>query len=146
MLFIENYVNSCYNIGIFGKGCDEMKKSIIVVYSLILIILLIGCSETKNKIEPHEEEVVGYTTKGTPIIEEPEVDINWKSTPSSTAFSRVGYDEDNRDLYVIFRDSGAKYRYSDFSYSDWTDFTNADSLGKHYNSYIKGQYYCEKID
>lgn len=121
-----------------------MKRGILLF--VILILILAGCSETKYKQDDYENEVIGYTSRGTPIIEEPEVDISWQSTPSSTAFSKVGYDADNEDLYVSFRDSGAEYRYSDFSYSDWTDFINADSLGKHFNSYIKGQYYCEKID
>jgi hypothetical protein len=72
-------------------------------------------------------------------------EVTMQSTPESTCFSEVGYDSDWEVLVVRFRDSGSVYTYSDFPESEWNDFIAADSLGSWYNTYIKGQYDCERI-
>ena len=121
-------------------------KRVLIIVSIVIIALLTACSNSNNSNkELSNKEIIGYTSRNTPIIKE-ENNISWNSTPDSTCFSSIGYDEDNNCLYVIFRETGAEYKYSDFTTSDWIDFTEADSLGSYFNKYIKGNYYCEKIE
>lgn len=81
------------------------------------------------------------------ILGTPE-DSQWEmqDTPNSTCFSSVGYDRANKELHVIFRNSGKEYIYSKFSEKDWNIFINADSLGGHYNMHIKGKYPSTKVE
>lgn len=134
-----------------------MKEIVKYIFILLLVLVLSACTNESNKkyierdfdesdYDYEEELVVGYTSRGTPIIKETDEEIEWNNTWDSTCFSKIGYDDDNETLYLIFRDSGSEYRYLDFPYSEWLDFSLADSKGGYYNKYIKGYYYCEKID
>lgn len=73
-------------------------------------------------------------------------DFETEDTPNSTAFSMIGYDKDAKVLLVEFRDSGSRYLYFGFSSSDYKAFSSASSLGKYFNSNIKGQFDCERVD
>ncbi len=66
------------------------------------------------------------------------------NTPDSTCFSRVGYDRRNNVLIVVFRDSGAEYHYFGVSEDVWESFYDSTSLGRYFNSYIKGNYAYKK--
>lgn len=66
------------------------------------------------------------------------------NTPESTCFSRVGYDSRNNVLIVVFRDSGAEYHYYDVPEDVWESFYDSTSLGRYFNSYIKGNYAYKK--
>ena len=77
-------------------------------------------------------------------IEDEEPTVDMKSTPDSSCFSEIGYDDWTATLYVRFRDSGSFYSYEEFY--DWDSFRHADSLGSYYNSYIKGQYECHRLE
>jgi len=91
-------------------------------------------------------KVIGYTSMGTPIIEDPEEDVYWKNTYDSDCFKKIGYVDDLDVLYVIFRDTGDEYRYVDVPYYRWLGLRTADSHGEYYNDYIKGKYICQKVD
>ena len=65
---------------------------------------------------------------------------------SSTCFSEVYYYPDLKLLFVRFRDSGSLYTYSDFPSGEWSTFRSQNSLGGYYNSNIKGQYVCTRIE
>lgn len=73
---------------------------------------------------------------------------SWKmqDTERSTCFSQVGYDFDNEELHLVFRESGKEYIYSEFPEKDWSDFWNAESLGSYYNKWIKGKYPSRKVN
>lgn len=64
----------------------------------------------------------------------------------SSCFSAIGYDYDDDILQVTFRDSGVSYQYSDVPVSVWNDLKSASSPGKYYNSDIKGNYSCTRMD
>ena len=66
------------------------------------------------------------------------------NTPDSTCFSRVGYDSRNNVLIVVFRESGAEYQYFDVPEDVWESFYDSASLGRYFNSYIKGNYAYRK--
>ena len=72
---------------------------------------------------------------------------DWWKTDGSTCFSYIGYNEDQEALAVIFRSNETRtYVYDDFSAEDFDAFFSAKSLGKYYNSYIKGEYTCTRYD
>lgn len=71
-------------------------------------------------------------------------DVAMTATPNSSCFSEVGYSEAQETLVVRFRDSGKRYCYYDVPVSVWKAFRSADSLGRYYNTKIKGYYSCEK--
>lgn len=59
---------------------------------------------------------------------------------NSTAFSAVGYIETYDLLWVTFKESQKTYVYFDFPESEYDSFKSAESLGKHFNESIKGNY------
>jgi len=89
--------------------------------------------------------IVGYTSQGVPVVKIDADSIPWTETKDSDCFSEIAFDDRGEILYVRFRDSGAAYRYLEFSLSDWKELVTQDSLGSWYNSHIKGHYECQKI-
>ena len=63
----------------------------------------------------------------------------------SSCFSQVGYDSEREILKVQFRESGVWYVYFNFPEDEYQEFKNADSLGKFFTSYIKGEYEYERL-
>ena len=126
-----------------------MKKGA-SLFLAILLLLCTACGNTKanNSQEPFKSPVIdtGYDKPEEYTYTEPEYDYSepdpddyLESTPRSSCFSAVGYDWDNEVLYVQFRDSGSIYAYDVPSYI-YDELISADSMGKYYNSYIKGEY------
>ena len=104
---------------------------------LFCLLLLSACG--------NDAKVVGYTSRGTPIVAVDVGGIAWLETDYSECFSEIGYDEDTGTLYVRFRDSGAAYRYLEFPEAEWNAFNQDEDPGVWYNYYIKGHYECQKI-
>ena len=74
-----------------------------------------------------------------------ETETVWVSTPDSSVFTKIGYNETEEILLVVFRDSGMTYEYEGFPKGEWDDFIAADSKGKWYNAEIKPYYdYSDK--
>lgn len=75
-------------------------------------------------------------------------EIDWRTddaedylySVNSSCFSRIGYEYSTNTMWVEFRNSGKIYTYFDFPEDVWEEFSNASSLGRYYNSYIKGRY------
>ncbi|MCQ2566719.1 MAG: KTSC domain-containing protein [Clostridia bacterium] len=134
------------------------RKYFNIFLSLVLLLLVLaGCADdTDAQAAPSSAAqppviVTGETTsRGTPIVDTgaSEFDpyaVEMFDTPESSCFSEVGYDSYYEILVVTFRDSGATYLYLDFPEDEWDCFIDADSLGGYYNSYIKGNYECDKV-
>lgn len=124
-----------------------MKKTALLLL-LALMLLCTACGSTRTSSVPattadYEEPEYTYHEPEY-AYSEPDPDDYLESTPDSTCFSAVGYDWDNEVLYVQFRDSGAIYAYDAPSYV-YDELTAADSTGKYYNAYIKGQYTSARI-
>ncbi len=141
-----------------------MKRIACCIFAFLIIFSLAGCGETEftqesNTYSAAISDVITapkttskptpLTPPTTPVTPSPSVfdvdDVTMQSTPKSSCFSEVGYDSDCEVLVVRFRDSGSVYTYSDFPEGEWNQFIAADSLGSWYNTYIKGQYECERI-
>jgi hypothetical protein len=57
----------------------------------------------------------------------------------SSNIEQIGYDEDNRDLWIRFK-SGDTYIYSDVPSATYEDIMRADSKGSYLNREIKPNY------
>ena len=113
--------------------CDEYRHNDTMVDS----------SHCENCVD---YSIMGYTSRGTPIVDIDTDSIPWTVPADSDCFSEIGYDEDTDTLYVRFKDSGAAYRYLDFPEDEWNTFKHNTDPGVWYNDYIKGQYECQKIE
>lgn len=123
-----------------------MGKTQAIICVLLLASALGGCENTQQttaSLTPAMETAA--TTAPKLYGEKEDLEALLEDTPRSTCFSRVGYYESGKLLVVEFRESGSIYEYSNFSAADWADFIAADSLGEYYNTYIKGNYPCERL-
>lgn len=123
-----------------------MKRIVIIA---IAFLLLAGCGKQAAIVTVKEGIPTPRptTSQGTPISSESEVpNTKMHDTPNSTCFSSVGYDSNTGTLFVVFRDSGAKYAYDEVPASVYDELCSADSMGGYYNKNIKGNYDCTKIE
>lgn len=66
---------------------------------------------------------------------------NWEHfKPDSTAIARMSYNRDSEVLEIEFTSSRDFYNFYDVPSRVWEDFKAADSKGKFFYKYIKGQY------
>jgi hypothetical protein len=71
-----------------------------------------------------------------PVMSHPMMDVD------SEAVSHVGYDQEQRTLYLTFRPTGMSYIYFDVPLSEYEQLMAAPSLGTHVNRVIKPTYFC----
>lgn len=64
---------------------------------------------------------------------------------NSSMAKAIGYDNESQTLQVEFH-NGAIYQYSDVESETWESLQAADSTGKFFNSDIKGNYDCDRVD
>lgn len=90
------------------------------------------------------DEARYYANKSSSLpVENKNPTANMVSTPGSSCFSSVGYDDGT--LYVKFRDNGYVYSYEDVPSYVYDELWDASSMGSYYNSYIKGYYECHRL-
>jgi len=146
------------------KRCFLYVSSFICAVSLSLCLCACstGAAKTSSSLETYPttatttkpfttenpEPVIqrAVTATATPTPQFSVDDVQMQSTPDSSCFSEVGYDEEWNRLIVKFRDSGVVYMYYDFPVSKWKQFIAADSLGSWFNEYIKGYYDYERLE
>ena len=144
-----------------------MKKTAFAILALLLCISAAGCGAAQpatdltqpqaaastavtttapttreTTMEPTTEPITEPTTAA-PAPFSPD-DVAMTATPNSSCFSEIGYSAVHETLVVRFRGSGQRYSYSGVTASVWEAFRSADSLGRYYNTKIKGFYACEK--
>lgn len=64
---------------------------------------------------------------------------------ASSQISSIGYDSNKRVLEIEFRHKGAVYTYSGVSQEAADALLHADSVGKHFNRFIKDRYDFTKV-
>jgi hypothetical protein len=65
-------------------------------------------------------------------------------TPNSSNIARLSYDDEKGNLMIEFR-SGKMYRYYDVPMEIWTGLISADSVGRFFNSNIRGKFKEEQV-
>lgn len=151
-------------MGITWKEIRKKASGIITIF--ILVLIFAGCAGSSSSPEPKETKqtvqptaLITFPTidlddlQTIPIVTEQEEESSFEKygirmydTDKSSCFSAIGYDYDDDILQVTFRDSGVSYQYSDVPVSVWNDLKSASSPGKYYNSDIKGNYSCTRMD
>lgn len=80
---------------------------------------------------------------------EPEPRPQKRSIPlhstDSSAISHWGYDLDSQRLFLRMRDSGILYVYLDVPYEVAAELRHTPSVGRYYNTSIKGKYYSRNL-
>lgn len=136
-----------------------LKQALLLLPALLLCLCFAGCGAAQTAAQltqpqPATAPTTAATTRETttqpateptaaPAPFSPD-DVAMTATPGSSCFSEVGYSEAHETLVVRFRGSGQRYCYFDVPASVWAAFRSADSLGRYYNTRIKGYYSCEK--
>lgn len=120
-----------------------MRKILVIILAAVTLTLS-GCVRNQS-VAP--SEVKERTSAGTVINDDFSTESAEKvSTPDSSAFTEIGYIRSEETLVVTFRNTGYSYAYYGVPVSVWNKFRSADSKGSYYNSDIKGNYKCEKIE
>lgn len=115
------------------KRHSKATISILFISSAIAILLLVPIRQCKDTGQ-HKDTV--SVQAGSKVS----IDELLQDTPRSTCFKQVGYDAQSQTLYLVFRTTGAMYRYTGFPQDAWDSFINDSSLGGHFNRKIKGKY------
>ena len=121
-------------------------RNLILIIFLIASILITGCqnSSTTNQAASNVQSATVESTNAA-SANSSKTETIWVSTPESSAFTKIGYNEGDEILLVVFRESGLTYEYEQFSTNEWDDFLAADSKGTWYNTKIKPFYdYSDK--
>jgi hypothetical protein len=71
--------------------------------------------------------------------------IQMIDTPHSSNVSQIGYDAASKMLRVKFK-SGGMYEYAGFPLEEWLAFKDAPSLGKHFQTNIRGRYGYSRVE
>lgn len=134
-------------------------KKIVSLLSILCLSLLVGCSDTSSNYYDNDYDDEGYYNGedyendiGHPSDYEDEYieedyqkeNFAYYDTPNSSCFAQIGYSSSSGTLYVYFR-KGGEYYYYDVPSDLFNDFLHAESKGKFYNAYVKGQYECEPL-
>ena len=120
-----------------------MKRILIALLIFCIALMSMACSSPAPQ-DTQSRAALPSVPEETPVPFSADM-VEMEQTDRSSCFSSVGYDVSHTLLVVQFRDSGSVYAYSNFPEEAYEDFINAESLGKHYNSSIKGQYPCERV-
>lgn len=116
-----------------------MRKFIV---ALLLSLSLAGCSTS-----PADTVETSAAVQTDDAVDRSSLDaFDIVSISDSTCLDLAGYNYLHQMLYIRFLDSQAEYIYFDVPDSVYEDLVNADSVGSYYNSSIKGQYECEKLE
>jgi hypothetical protein len=69
-----------------------------------------------------------------------------KMTPvDSSSIDELGYDKDSKTLRILFKSSGQLWDYDEVPESVYAKLLKAPSVGKEFNSSIRGVFYGRKV-
>jgi KTSC domain len=66
-------------------------------------------------------------------------------TLESKMLSAVAYDDSKQLLYLRFRNTGAVYRFFEFTAADYQAFLGAESKGRFFRSHIRDHFRYERM-
>lgn len=140
-----------------------MKQRVFLLFALCLLLTLGACGGTQQdtastapltaQAPSSTQTTTAATTTETatePATQETTTaafsldDVLLTETPNSSCFSKIGYSDAHETLVLVFRNGGT-YLYSGVPESVWQSFRAADSLGRYFNTKIKGNFPSEKV-
>lgn len=128
---------------------SRIRIAVLVLLVALLLSCFSGCGAQQTgagAVSSQPAVSSSQSTVSSPLpVDGNDTDIEMQGV-DSTCFSEIGYDADQELLLVRFRDSGSLYSYEPISQEEYDSFIGANSLGKYYNSYIKGNYECHRLE
>ena len=138
-----------------------MKQRVLLFLALCLLLTLGACGGTGTEPSTATTTQAPSTTLATTVLatteptaesttQEPTTaafsldDVPLTATPNSSCFSKIGYSEAHETLVLVFRNGGV-YLYTGVPDAVWQSFCAADSLGRFFNTKIKGVFPSEKV-
>lgn len=127
----------------------KKKALIIIIFLFFLFFIIVSKEENENgkKLFTKQIKIIDQKEADYQYVKYREdlVDLNhsrWEylNTSNSSWIRGAWYDE--KEQYMIIDLNGTKYHYCGIYKNVWNKFKNADSFGKNYNKYIKGNYDC----
>jgi hypothetical protein len=70
--------------------------------------------------------------------------MKWEALESKM-LSASAYDDSKQTLYLRFRDTGAVYRYFDFTTAHYDAFRNSESKGRFFRFHIRDHFRYERL-
>jgi hypothetical protein len=70
--------------------------------------------------------------------------MRWEALESKM-LSAAAYDDSKQILYLRFRDSGAVYRYFEFTAANYEDFLKSESRGRFFRFQIRDHFRYERL-
>jgi hypothetical protein len=70
--------------------------------------------------------------------------MRW-ATLESKMLSAAAYDDSKQILYLRFRNTGAVYRYFEFTAADYQAFLKSESKGRFFRSHIRDHFRYERM-
>src|SRR5262245_18616002 len=109
---------------------------------IVVFVLVVG-------FLPHDQNAVAQAATPNHIVR-----VKYRQTPVNVADPRFEYLDtsrssfitgawyDSSNSYMVIGLRGTYYHYCRMPRNAWSAFQVADSLGRHYNAFIKGNYDC----
>ena len=70
--------------------------------------------------------------------------MRWAALESKM-LSAAAYDDSKQTLYLRFRNTGAVYRYFEFTAADYQAFLESESKGRFFRSHIRNHFRYERM-
>ncbi len=138
-----------------------MKQRVFLFLALCLLLTLGACGGTDAEPTAAQSAPASSTALATTVLstteptaesttQEPTTaafsldDVSLTETPNSSCFSKIGYSDAHETLVLVFR-NGSTYLYTGVPDAVWQSFCAADSLGRYFNTKIKGVFPREKV-
>ena len=138
-----------------------MKQRVFLFLALCLLLTLGACGGTGTEPATALATQAPSTTLATTVLATTEPaaesttqetttaafslgDVSLTATPGSSCFSKIGYSDAHETLVLVFRNGGV-YLYTGVPDAVWQSFCAADSLGRFFNTKIKGVFPSEKV-
>jgi hypothetical protein len=118
---------------------QSAKRKIAALIGVILLLTSISVANAAASESGRSKHLVWIKYRQTPVnVADPR--FEYLDTSRSSFITGAWFDSSN--FYMVIGLRGTYYHYCRMPRSAWTLFGAADSLGRYYNAFIKGNYDC----
>src|SRR5262249_15042058 len=120
----------------------EYRIDIGLVQRVLVLAFIVGCFAQDQAVLAHAatpKHLVWIKYRQTPV-DLADRRFEYLDTSRSSFITGAWYDSSNSYMVIGLR--GSYYHYCRMPRNAWNSFQVADSLGRHYNAFIKGNYDC----
>ena len=125
-----------------SQMAGEKELIMPMMVKIVVFVLVVGFFPHDQNTLAHAatpKHVVWVKYRQTPVdVADPR--FEYLDTSRSSFITGAWYDSSN--FYMVIGLRGTYYHYCRMPRNAWNSFQVADSLGRHYNAFIKGNYDC----